>query len=86
MRAGISDNLHGDGHLTSIGARFKTRKCPDLLGETAAKLPHARRLNFLFSARRHEEGSRAAGGSRADQVVTRCLGDWSSACESGARV
>src|SRR5690349_17322072 len=41
MRAGISDNLHGDGHLTSIGARFEHRKCPDLPGETAAKLPHA---------------------------------------------
>jgi len=40
MRAGISVNLHGDGHLTSIGARFETRKCPDLPGETAAKLLH----------------------------------------------
>jgi hypothetical protein len=41
MRAGISDNLHGDGHLTSIGARFEHRKCPDSPGETAAKLLHA---------------------------------------------
>jgi len=38
MRAGISDNLHGVGHLTSIGARFETRICPLLPGETAAKL------------------------------------------------
>src|SRR6266516_620187 len=41
MRAGISYNLHGDGHLTSIGARFETRKRPELPGETAAKLLHA---------------------------------------------
>ncbi len=27
--------------MTSIGARFETRKCPDLSGETAPKLPHA---------------------------------------------
>jgi hypothetical protein len=38
MRVGISDNLHGDGHFTSIGARFESRKCPHLPGETAAKL------------------------------------------------
>src|SRR5713226_4668324 len=41
MRTGISVNLHGDGHFTSIGARFETRKCPVLPGETAAKLLHA---------------------------------------------
>jgi hypothetical protein len=40
MRAGVSVNLHGVGHLTSIGARFETRKCPLLPGETAAKLLH----------------------------------------------
>ena len=41
MRAGISVNLHGDGHLTSIGARFETKKCHLLRGETAANLLHA---------------------------------------------
>lgn len=29
MRAGFSDNSHGIGHLTSIGARVRTPKCPD---------------------------------------------------------
>jgi len=43
MRVGISDNLHGDGHSTSIGARFEHPKCPDLPGETAAKLLHVPR-------------------------------------------
>ncbi len=40
MRAGFSVNLHGIGHLTSIGARVQIPKCPDSPGETAAKLPH----------------------------------------------
>jgi len=37
MRARISVNLHGYGHLTSIAARFETRKCPHLPGETVEK-------------------------------------------------
>ena len=37
MQADISVNLHGVGHLTSIGARFETRICPRLPGETATK-------------------------------------------------
>jgi hypothetical protein len=41
MRAGVSVNLHGEGHLTSIGARFEPRKYPALPGETAANLLHA---------------------------------------------
>jgi len=50
MRAGISVNLHGDGHLTSIGARFETRKCPDWPGETAAKLLHAQEDDSIRKA------------------------------------
>src|SRR3989442_15347897 len=74
MRAGISDNLHGDGHLTSIGARFESRKCPHLPGETAAKLLHATRRDARERPLSNEwfRGSEAWHGDRGGPLY--CLG------------
>jgi hypothetical protein len=54
MRAGISVSLRGDGHLTSIGARFEpenVRICPEKLPQNCCG-PVTTLSDALLSGRR----------------------------------